>query len=206
MAVEDFNHIMSPKTDDELLTIVEVDNKEYKPDALEAAKLELDRREIPYHEGSRAHVPASFAEKYYESGNRFWVYLIDSMVFGTLGSIVGSLAGVDPDSLGWYVMSSVVVFFYYFLTEGFFGKSVGKMFLGLRVVDINGEAASMGAIALRSLCRLIPFDPLSFLFGNEWTKEGKLKGNWHDQLSGTYVVSERKIALDKSNPDSKYNV
>ena len=44
----------------------------------------------------------------------------------------------------------------------------------------NGEEPKPKAIMIRSLCRLIPFDALSFLGTN-----GK---GWHDNLSNTYVV------------------
>ena len=199
MPVEDFIHIMSSKSDEELLQIVEEENKGYQTDALEAAKQELDSRGIPYREGSRAYVPSSFAEKYYESENRFWDYLIDSIIFSIIGTIVGFLVSDDPDSLAWTIASTVAIFIYYFLMEAALGKTVGKMILGLKVVDINGNPATTKALLLRTLCRFIPFEALSFLFGNEWSKDGRLKGNLHDQLSKTYVVSEKRIASDKSD-------
>ena len=202
MAVQDFNRIMTPKSDEELLRIVEEENQDYQKDALEAAKKELDSRGIPYREGSRAHGPASFAEKYYETSNRFWDYLIDSLVFGFIGAIAATLVNADTDSLGWSLAYSATVFLYYFLMEATLGKTVGKLILGLRVVDINGKPPSQKALLLRTLCRFIPFEALSFLYGGEWSKDGRLRGNMHDQLSKTYVVSEREIARDRSTPDS----
>ena len=190
---------MSSKTDEELLQIVEEENSEYTADALEAAKRELDARGKPYQEGARAYVPSCFAEKYYAGESRFWVYLIDSFAFSFLGAIFGSFVSGDPDSLEWNLVATLTIFLYYFLMELAFGKTVGKMILGTKVVDKDGNPPSTLALLLRTLCRFIPFDAFSFLLGSGWSKDGRLHGNWHDQLSETYVVSERMIARDKTD-------
>ncbi len=75
---------------------------------------------------------------------------------------------------------------YYTLTEGFFGRSVGKFITGTVVVDENGVKINLGSALKRSLCRLIPFDGLSF-FGSR---------GWHDSITETYVVEKK--ALEES--------
>lgn len=86
-------------------------------------------------------------------------------------------------------VSLALIFLYFFLTEWLAGgKSLGKYVCKTVVVDRNGNKPSVGRLALRSLCRLIPFDNLSYLFFF-WSGR-KLWGAWHDQISGTYVVDE----------------
>ncbi|WP_404304645.1 RDD family protein [Neorhodopirellula lusitana] len=73
---------------------------------------------------------------------------------------------------------------YYCLMEAFCGATLAKFITGTRVVAEDGSKAGFGKILGRSLARMIPFDPLSFLFGD--TRLG-----WHDTLSGTRVVDIR---------------
>ena len=199
MPAEDFARIMVPKSDEELLQVIEVDNKDYCESAVEAAKQELIARGIPFKEGSRAYVPSSFAEKYYDSENRFGDFLIDGLCYSILGSAVVFLVSAKPYSATWLLTTFATTFLYYFLLEACWGKTIGKWILGLKVVDVDGNKPTRGAIALRTLCRFIPFEEFTFLFGYGWTKTGKLKGNLHDQLSGTYVVSEKKIDRDRQS-------
>jgi len=79
-----------------------------------------------------------------------------------------------------------VVVFYFVLLEATLGVTIGKMLTGTRVVDAVGGKASFGKIVGRTFARLIPFEPLSFLFGDKTT-------GWHDSLSGTRVVHTRAV-------------
>jgi uncharacterized RDD family membrane protein YckC len=78
--------------------------------------------------------------------------------------------------------------FYYLLFEGLFGRSIAKFITGSIVVNENGKKPSFGFICIRTLCRLIPFDALSFL-----SKSGDI---WHDSLSKTYVVEKKALEKD----------
>ena len=69
---------------------------------------------------------------------------------------------------------------YYNLFEAWFGKSPAKFITRTRVLTLRGEKPGWLDIMGRSLCRIIPFDAFSFLFG----------ADWHDRFSRTIVVSE----------------
>ncbi|WDQ15395.1 RDD family protein [Rhodopirellula sp. P2] len=75
--------------------------------------------------------------------------------------------------------------FYYVVMEALFGATLAKFITKTRVVSVDGGKAGFGKILGRSLARMIPFDPLSYLFGD--TRVG-----WHDSLSGTRVVNIKK--------------
>ena len=75
--------------------------------------------------------------------------------------------------------------FNYLVLESFFGRSFGKLITGTIVVNENGLKPTFQSIIIRTFCRLIPFDGLSFL-----GKSGRI---WHDSLSKTYVVNRKAL-------------
>ena len=158
----------------ELRDIVEDHSKDYQPEAVEENKSDD---------------PISYAEEHYNTDLRFKDYVIDLFIASILVGIVYIVVGMPEDELEQNFISMVVMFLYYFLMEGLLGKTVGKLILGLRVVDIDGNKPTLGAIALRTACRFIPFEAFSFLFESGW-EHHTLRGNLHDKLSKTYVVKE----------------
>lgn len=88
-----------------------------------------------------------------------------------------------------YMYSYTLLFIYYFLMESLTNRTLGKYVTKTMVVMINGEKPTNQDIAKRSLCRMIPFDALSFLGIN-----GK---GWHDSISSTYVVDIAKFEARK---------
>lgn len=133
-------------------------------------------------------------------GRRFLNYIIDIAfvfigiyLFGiTLGILIAfGMEGIQEwvsglGDLGWNLIGVAILIFYYTLTEGFFGRSVGKFITGTIVVDENGQKIGFAAAFKRSLCRIIPFDNFSFL-GTR---------GWHDSITDTYVVEKK--SLDES--------
>lgn len=87
--------------------------------------------------------------------------------------------------IGTYLSFAMV---YYFIFEGLFGRTLGKIITGSVVINKYGLKPDFGAIFKRTLSRLIPFDALSFL--------GESGRMWHDSLSDTYVV-EKNILEDQ---------
>ena len=62
-----------------------------------------------------------------------------------------------------------------------FRKLWGNFFTKTKVVNLNGEKPSLNDIIVRSFCRLIPFDRISFLFA---------KNGFHDGISNTRVIKD----------------
>lgn len=173
------------KMTNELRDTVEAHSKDYQPEAIE----EENNRGQSFNEESQSDDPISYAEEHYNTNLRFWDYVIDMFVAGFILGIVFYKAGMPEDELVQNFISIVVGFLYYFLMEGLLGKTVGKLILGLRVVDIDGNKPTWGAIALRTACRFIPFEGLSFIFESGW-RHHTLRGNLHDKMSKTYVVKD----------------
>jgi uncharacterized RDD family membrane protein YckC len=59
----------------------------------------------------------------------------------------------------------VLVLVYYFVLEATIGQTLGKLLLGLRVVRPDGSRPSVGAIALRTVLRIVDWLPFLYLVG-----------------------------------------
>lgn len=96
------------------------------------------------------------------------------------------------DNISYIVVPIIIVLLeyfliivYYLLVEYFFHTSFGKVLTKTTVINAQGGYPSFSTTLVRSLCRLIPFDSLSFLFGD--------KGGWHDTISKTGVVEDKYV-------------
>ncbi|MBP1224330.1 RDD family protein [Flavobacterium sp. 1355] len=132
------------------------------------------------------------------SGQRFLNYILDfifvTIIFVMICLFIGVLIGLfGLDGLreamdgmgdsGWNLVLVVIYLSYFFITEGIFGRSIGKFITGTVLVDENGEKPDFGSVVKRSFSRLIPFDNFSFLGSR----------GWHDSISDTYVVNKKAL-------------
>lgn len=135
-------------------------------------------------------------------GQRFANYLIDYicqvvMMFGAFVIIlmVASSSGnkniiADIESVTdivKYAFVTLIILIYYNVFEIFFSVTIGKLITNTVVVDRNGNKPTSDEILIRSICRLIPFEILSFL--------GAPGKGWHDAISKTYVVKRKILEL-----------
>lgn len=102
---------------------------------------------------------------------RLFNYVVDQVVVTVL--LAALLRG--EHTILW---SLLVVFLYYFVTEALFHRSPAKLLTGTRVVTQDNQDPTVGQIALRTLIRFVPFDPVSLRAGT-W---------WHDRWSKTRVI------------------
>ncbi|WP_333599534.1 RDD family protein [Flavobacterium sp.] len=94
---------------------------------------------------------------------------------------------VNP--IGQYTFVSVIALLYYNIFEVLLARTPGKFITQTLVVDINGDLPNHQMILVRTLCRLIPFNGLSFL--------GFPARGWHDSISKTYVVNKKLLEEKK---------
>ncbi|WP_367873729.1 RDD family protein [Luteolibacter sp. Populi] len=126
-------------------------------------------------------------------GRRFLNCLIDSVALLVLLMIAGvgvaMVAGkiLEKEASGGGTLDlllNVAVFGpvigYYTILEATTGLTLGKWITGTKVVTATGERPSFLTALLRTLCRHIPFEALSFL--------GPTARGWHDSITKTWVV------------------
>lgn len=116
------------------------------------------------------------------AGIRFADYLIDMVIFYILFVVVLLVLRSfisDSDGILLYIISYTLFVTYYTLIEGATnGRSVGKLITGSKAVKEDGTAITWNDALLRSLTRIVPFEPFSAFGSNPW----------HDRWTHTKVV------------------
>ena len=133
-------------------------------------------------------------------GKRLGNYLIDLIAHYIISSLVGGLIGIllvvlgyesialgADESTGFKIFSAllgiVLLTTYYTICEFYFkGKTLGKLITKTRAVTVENQYMTFRQTLIRSLCRLIPFEALSFLGGDN--------NGWHDSMSKTKVIMD----------------
>ena len=126
-------------------------------------------------------------------GQRFLNYLLDTAILiGILfvgafiyGVATGGVVEEDGEEGGLILQVILLGGFtlYYTISEALTGRTIGKLITGTKVVDATGNKPSFGKALVRSLCRHIPFEPLSLLSSDA--------RGWHDSIAKTWVVRTR---------------
>ncbi len=88
-----------------------------------------------------------------------------------------------------YVGISLVFFLYYPVCHAAWGRTLGKVIFGLRVVRADGKPLRFGRAFLRYVGYIMSLIP--FALGLIWAAWDSQKQGWHDKLAGTYVIKER---------------
>ena len=90
---------------------------------------------------------------------------------------------------------------YYIFFESIWQRTPGKWATGTKVVKLDGTKPGFWRIVGRTFARWIPFDWVSFLFGEH-------PFGWHDRISGTMVVPASYTLEESStiNPREKGKV
>lgn len=127
---------------------------------------------------------------------RFLAYIIDGIVVGIAGGIVGAIFGAVLGAMGTdlKVISSiarllgiVISWMYFALMESSANQgTVGKMALGIKVIDLNGERISFGKATGRYFGKIL--SALIILIGFIMAGFTAKKQALHDMIAGTLVV------------------
>ncbi len=129
-----------------------------------------------------------------DKGKRFTNYFIDQLFVVGFGALFGVVLGIAiaffaPQHLNIFDeenrwldigLGILVTLLYYSFFEGITGRTLGKFFTKTKVVTEEGKRPDFGTIVVRSLCRNIPFNAVSFLSSDAI--------GWHDRFSKTRVV------------------
>jgi uncharacterized RDD family membrane protein YckC len=109
--------------------------------------------------------PGSTAMNVHVVGRRVLATLVDGVVLGVIFALLSALFGSSSAQGGQvsaqlsglpFLVYLVLVLAYFILMEGYFGQTVGKMLLGIKVVRENtGEIPGIGGAAIRTVLRLV---------------------------------------------------
>lgn len=130
---------------------------------------------------------------------RLLAYVVDLVVVAGVLSLGGWLAvlvdtifeqvGLDPsvDAATIYVFAIPwIIGLYFVMFWALTGRTIGKWFMGLKVIGENGRPPTIS----RSLIRLIGYglSTLAFWVGYAWVIIDDERQAWHDHLAKTWVV------------------
>ena len=134
---------------------------------------------------------------YASFGRRLLAFLIDSLVLFGIGSILGLLLGpilvesgaegVSEDRLAADVLGLLIGWLYYGLMESSIRQAtVGKMAMGIRVTDLNGDRISFARATGRHFGKIL--SGLILLVGYLMMLWSPRKQTLHDLMAGCLVT------------------
>jgi uncharacterized RDD family membrane protein YckC len=141
---------------------------------------------------------------------RFVALLIDSMLAGAAGLLIGFLIGIvvaasggDDISSGWSALINVASvagwFLYYALMESSSHQAtVGKIALGIEVTDLAGDRLSFGRALGRDLAKLI--SAIILYIGFILAAFTERKQALHDMIASALVVKRIEQLAARPEP------
>lgn len=142
--------------------------------------------------------PQEFRHAYAGFWIRFWSYLIDLIVLGSISMLairpLFRLAGLEIAPDAWYapynLLAALFFFLYFILMTKYFGQTVGKMVTGIRVIRRNGGPLDWKTILFREWIGRYFSKTLVVLYlivGFTPKKEAL-----HDYIADTLVIHEER--------------
>ena len=118
----------------------------------------------------------------------FWIRVAAAIIDYLVISAVSALLSFVP--VAGFVFSLVASWLYHWLLIGLKGQTLGKMAVGIKVVNASGSVPGLGYAALREIPGKI-LSSIAIYLGFLWVAWDKRKQGWHDKIAGTYVVKSR---------------
>ncbi len=135
--------------------------------------------------------------QYVGVGRRFVAVLIDSILYLIVFVIIAVVTGQTQASGGNASASlsgapalilDILFFLYYIVLEAVLGGTLGKLLLGIRVVNVDGSRISWGASIIRNLLRIIDALPFFYLLGAILVWTSPQRQRLGDRVAKTVVV------------------
>lgn len=123
--------------------------------------------------------PASITKRFITMVIDYIVFPIPVAIFVSI-NMADYLTALGADFEVFYGIVSLVWISQIFIGELLFGRTLGKLVTGTKVVSTNSENLRYIQVFVRMLVRAFPIEMISFL--------GKNPTGWHDSISKTMVV------------------
>lgn len=125
----------------------------------------------------------------------FWIRvaaaIIDYLVIMAASSLFSLIpqVGAFPFQMGAFPFF-IVFWLYHWLFIGLKGQTLGKMAVGIKVINAAGSVPGLGRAALREIPGKI-LSAIAIFLGFLWVAWDRQKQGWHDKIASTYVVKAR---------------
>jgi uncharacterized RDD family membrane protein YckC len=156
----------------------------------------------------KAGIARRFAAQISDAIAAWGVFFVIFLLSAAAGSAVGSGSASQQDQgigafFGTFILAFMgyIVFALWFLAQG---KTPGKWFVGIRVVDkMDGQNPGLGRMLVREIIGKI-VSGFFFGLGYFWAIWDLENQAWHDKIAGTLVV--RQIGLKSQAPTGTQRV
>ena len=132
--------------------------------------------------------------QYVGVGMRFLALMIDSILVGIIGGILGVIFRSGLSTTGGVTLTSaigsILVILYYVGLEATQGATLGKMILGLRIVKTDGSPIGWSESIVRNLLRIID-GLVGYLVGAILIWTSPTRQRLGDRVAGTVVIRRR---------------
>lgn len=132
--------------------------------------------------------------------SRALAFFIDLVIVAVVslvafGAAIYFLQDTNIDSLGLkrvFMPIYMLLFFlassYFVILNGYGGKTIGKMVMGIRIISEEGSSIGFWQSFVRWIGYYISGS--LFFLGFVWSIFDRNSQSWHDKIAGTYVVKE----------------
>ena len=119
---------------------------------------------------------------------RFGAAIIDGLVTSFITFIFAFIGRVGVPALAMIpIFWLLVPWLYHWLFIGLKGQTLGKMAVGIKVVNADGSIPGLGVAALREVLGKIVSSIVIYI-GFLWIIWDREKQGWHDKIASTHVV------------------
>ena len=118
----------------------------------------------------------------------FWVRLAAVIIDGIITGVVSAVIDLLVDTA---ILGSIFSLLYYVLLTGLKGQTLGKMALGIQVVDVQGNVPGIWRAFFREVIGKL-ISTIAFFLGFLWIIRDPRKRGWHDYIGGTFVVRKER--------------
>jgi uncharacterized RDD family membrane protein YckC len=127
-------------------------------------------------------------------GQRFLAYLIDLVLLNVITWIVFS-SGRFSLPIRYFLAQVISIAYFAMLEGGSTGQTLGKRFLGIRVVDFEtGATIDRTRALVRNIGRLV--SGLVLALGYLWMLWDRDRQTWHDKIASTTVVPATSFPIE----------
>ena len=131
---------------------------------------------------------------------RFWGYLLDLIVIGSLNRmLIGPIMAyfdLSMIKIGFIslstILSAIVMYIYLVIMTKKYGQTLGKMILGIKVAGKDGEPLSWSTVIFREVIGKFISKTVLFI-GFITVAFTEKKQGWHDMIADTVVIYEKRV-------------
>ncbi|SFA39452.1 Uncharacterized membrane protein YckC, RDD family [Parageobacillus thermantarcticus] len=140
---------------------------------------------------------ASMHVRYAGFWMRFWAYLLDLLVVGSINRLLVfplfHLLDISVERTSMFapatIATTVIFYAYFVLMTKFFQQTLGKMVFGMKVIDESGKPLTWTTVLFREVIGKFIAKTILFI-GFLFVAFSEKKKGMHDQFADTLVIYE----------------